>query len=534
MANKSAPINYFAGIIGFILWIIILILGIMAHVRLGEEDYSYGNYFGLNWAQGPVKNLESENQQTCPIGSSYGLVQSYFPGFKKGCYCSPNNYYSGDCTKVQLNQGCKQFPDSSPKLLVSWGGTLCVERPKNQTYFSLNTTNSNPNVNQSKCSNNTKSCGIANSLGEQLCVSTNETCPINYIQVVNKNSTSNSDEEIKQRGFQVKKVSFASGNKMFIYSNENNSGKILNQFLISDHKPCADSAENKIELSPDENEYECKRSINGYTYNPEYTLLDTMTIEELLKDNRLNSQIEQYPFYNSIKNKKVGLYYRNYIGLNSACIQEAKNFLFPLSLNVIPQTFLNLKKTVASSNIDFISVPSITLYSLIFIVIIMKIMLAYNSKYSHRLYINISAAFLLILLLIIGIISTINISDARNSYIWFYDEPKCSDSISQGILSLFDSKIREAYVMAIIFDVLTLILFFLMILEYLIYHSYDDEEAEEENKGNENKENDSDSSHLLSNDDKNNNNKKPAKIQENKGDEREIEMSKKEGNALDF
>jgi hypothetical protein len=487
--NKNLLLlNLVGSVIGIIIWVMLLFLAIIVHVKLGDEEYTYGNTLGLNWAQGPVENLESENLASCPIGSTYGLVNTFFPGFKTGCYCKPNSYYSGYCGLYQNRSGCVQFPESSPKLIVSWGGSLCTNRPKNTTYFTLNSTNSYPLAAGVKCSNETKSCGVLDTLGAKLCINKEDSCPINYLKVVNENATIDND-------FNTTELLFADGHKKFVYSNLNPNGQVVNQFLISDHKPCADSAENKIELVPSDTPYECKRKIQGHIYDPSWVLLDTMKIEELVADNHLTSQLSPYPFWNSIKSRPVGLYYRSYIGLNSTCLQQAIDYIYPNSINSIPQIFLNMKQTLTTSNIDFISMTSITIYLILLSCLILKIILSMNnSKYSLRLYVNISAAFCSILLLIVAIVSTINISNARNQYIWFYNNPQCSDPINQGLLYLFDDNIKQAYFIAVVFTIGVLVLFFTIILEYLLSHCY--EESENEDQLDESI--DSDSSRLLS------------------------------------
>jgi len=484
--NKLSLLNLVGSVIGIIIWVMLLILAIIVQVKLGDIEYSYGNNLGLNWSQGPVEKIESEKLASCPIGTTYGLVNTYFPGFKTGCYCKPNSYYSGYCGLYQNRSGCVQFPESTPKLIVSWGGSLCTNRPKNTTYFTLNGTNTD--IQGVKCTNETKSCGILNTLGSKLCIKKDDSCPINYLKVVNKDTSVDND-------FKTEELPFADGQKKFVYSNLNPKGQIVNQFLISDHKPCADSAENKIELVPSDSTYECKRKIQGHIYDPSWVLLDTMKIEELVADNHLTKQLSPYPFWNSVKSRPVGLYYRSYIGLNSTCLQQAIDYIYPNSINSIPQMFLNMKQTLTTSNIDFISVTSITIYVILLVSLIQKIVLAVkNSKYSSRLYVNITAAFCSILLLIVAIVSTINISNARNQYIWFYNNPKCSDPINQGLLYLFDSNIKEAYIIAVVFTIGVLVLFFTIILEYLLSHCY--EEGEKEDQLNESI--DSDSSRLLS------------------------------------
>lgn len=478
--NKTSLLNLISSVIGIIIVIQLIILAIVIDTKLNDEEYGYGLNFGNNWNQGPISSLDSESS-SCPIGSTYGLVQTYFPGFKSGCYCPDSKTYFADmCSIYQNKSGCSEFPETSPKLIVSWGGSLCTDRSSNSTYFSLNRTINEDNT----CTEGMKDCGFADTLNSKLCVSESEDCPVNYLKIVDSSDDSNSEESVSDRGFKVNEVSFASGQKKFIYSNENNKGKVVNEFMITDHKPCADSIENKIELYSNNDEpYSCQKNVSGFVYDPSWTLLDSMTVAQIVHDNNLNNTLEQYPFWPDIKNRTVGLYYRNYIGLNDTCFNLAKNYNYPNNVNTIPLIFNNMKSTIENNDIDFISLTSISIYIILLISLFLKVSLAFRrSKVSHRLYINITAAFCNLLLLIVGIVSTINISNARNEYIWFYNYSDCSDPIDQGILELFDSNIKEAYTIAVVFTIFTLLLFFIIIIEYLLKHCYEENDDKIINK----------------------------------------------------
>jgi len=274
--------------IALLLWALLIILLVMIEVELNKEEYSYGTNFGLNWASSPTYEIKSEKTLGCPVGESYSFVQTYFPGFQQFCFCPKNNTYTPTfCGFLQVKDGCLTYNSTSPKTLVSWGGTLCSKRNNKMNYFNYNFSNSNNFFNE--CGKGYKDCGNANSIGEKLCVHKNEECPINYLKVININTTANTPELVGQRGFPVNETNFSDGQKKFIYSNMNNKGKTINQFTILDHKPCADSAENKIILLNTNQEYECKSKINGYTYDPSWTLIDTMTLKNLAKDNDLLS-----------------------------------------------------------------------------------------------------------------------------------------------------------------------------------------------------------------------------------------------------
>lgn len=473
--RRPSVLNIVSSFIGLIILIQFIILSVLVSVRLGNVDYSYATNFGNNWGGGPLTNMDIETAGNCPVGSTYALQNVKFPGFKAGCFCPPDKYYEGECTDSQLSQKCKYFPESAPKSVMNWGGTPCVKREKD-TYFALNKTDST--AEDTNCPKDFKQCGILDTLNSQLCVADEEDCPVNYIEITNGAPGA--------AGFPVKTVDMGKGKKL-TYSNHNLKGKIVNQFIVLDHQPCADSAENRIQLTP--NDYECKNQVAGKVTDDSWEKLDEMDLQQFVEDNALTNQMEQYPFYEHIKSRPLNLYYRNYIGLNDTC----RNLSLTLAnSDEIPQQFTNLQEYVKTSNIDFISPASIAIYAIILIGLIIKIVITFtHGSSAHRLYINTIGAFSCLLLLIVALVSTISISNARNQYLWFNNYSDCSDPLNQALLGKLDANLQSAYTIGVIFTLLDLILFFLMIIEYLLKHCGDEmplyEEEEDSTDGDDEK-----------------------------------------------
>lgn len=469
-SKKVSVLNIVSSILGIIIVAIFIVISIFVDVRLNEVDYTYSANFGQNWANGPINGLDVEATGICPYGSSYVLSNVKFPGFKSGCFCPPDKYFEGQCSEDQKKKNCQYFPESSPKATYSWGGAICADR-QDLTYFALNKTN--PTAKDKDCPEHFKPCGLLDSIESKLCVKDEDNCPLNFIQIVPK------DQTVKT-AFATKTQPISNGDKNLVFSNENNNGRIVNQFTVLDHKPCADAAENRIQL--DAVEYKCKNEIAGKLFDEEWQLLDDMPLEQFVEDNALTAQMTQYPFYSQLKTRKLSLFYRNYIGLNDTC----RNLSLTLSsANDIPQHFINLQNFVQTSNIDYLSPVTIVIFVIIFICLVFKIYLAATfGSDSYQLYINTTAAFSSILLLIISLVSTISISNARNSYIWFSNYPDCSDPLNQAILEKFDSKIQAAYALGVVFTLLNLIMFFILVIEYLLKNCYEEVpvyEEEEEN-----------------------------------------------------
>ena len=140
-----------------------------------------------------------------------------------------------------------------------------------------------------------------------------------------------------------------------------------------------------------------------------------------------------------------------------------------------------MKELVNNSNINFLSPSSITCLVIIPISLILKIYLVF-SKFNtrgFRLYINTLGGITTLILLLISIISTIGLSEIRNLYLWFLNDNQCSDPISQGLMQKFDYYIRKSYITGSIFTCLVLVLFFVIIIEYLVQNCYEDNEGNE-------------------------------------------------------
>ena len=516
--QKPSTLNLVSSIIGLILISQFIVLGVVIKVNLLNIDYTYSDNFGNNWDKAPVDSFtirpENELNSNCPTGSSYLLSNVKFPGFNSGCFCPPNKLYDSECTQDQLQKkDCKFFPESAPQQIYSWGGTFCgfrntgkrfnsdivLDQSKeenskinpqsiNFNYFYFNRTDATKNE---ECKEGFKECGILDTLGNKLCVQEYQYCPVNYIEI-RDNKEDNKEPDVD---FPLKKVSFNNNKKTLYYSNDNVKGNIVNEFIVLDHIPCADAAENKIKLNT--TTYTCQNTVGNTTVDENWKHLDDSTIKEFIHDNGLDVKMTKYPFYNNFKDRKVSLYYRSYIGLNQTCTNMS-NTLYNKS--EIPKLFLNFEDSVNHSHgYDFLSPASIVLFIIIFLSLVIKIYLTcnYEANYnqsvrypnrnignynSYILYINTISAVSCILLLIISLVSTISIGDLRNTYIWFSNFSNCSDQISQELLALFDSRLRTAYTLAVVFTLFNLILFFLVMIESFLKHCTDEvPDFEEEN-----------------------------------------------------
>lgn len=460
-SNTAQTLSIISSLLGLVLMIIFVILGSLIKGDLPYILYPLSTFFGDNWSGGPIASIESESS-SCPVGSSYLLSDITFPAIEQGCFCLPNQIIPGDsCTEVQTQNSCQSYGATQSNPIYVWdGSTLCSNRQANTNYFNLNIQTSTEGC----LSANMKACGVADSIGSILCVQTTEDCPINYFIIENS-------DQVSTQSFPVSTINLKQ-NKVLTYSNQNTNGNIVNQFMIVDHVPCANEMENRLMFMG--NDYICKTSIDGSTTDNAWNLVDTLTLSELVEDNNVQL-IDQLPFYDLIKNENVYLYQRSYVGLQQSCIKSALSLYEATN---IPGMFLNLKSNVETSPIDYISMITITLFAFLFICLILRIVFVFaDFSETSKLNLNTVLAFCAILLLIVACIATISISNVRNTYIWF--NYNCSDPISYGNLLELDSELYKIYAIGVVYTIFSLILFFLIISEYLLANCGGSQEEEE-------------------------------------------------------
>lgn len=488
MRNKKISLLVvIVSVVGILLTIQEIILAVVINSKYYSINETLFNNFGVNWSQGQINSINVK-ENSCGLNSKNALVSIYFPGFKSGCFCQSTGYFNEECSTLQVSQGCKNFSETKPKLLYSWGGNICTERPSNQTYFSMKKTDGD-------CPSNFKKCGVLDSFNSTLCVEDGNACPINKIQIVTDDSKQNSnDQELK-----------LSNGKKLVFSNDNKEGKIVNQFLITDHAPCANPVDNKIQLI--ENKENCVNQVGDFKHDNSWTQIDSMTLEKLVENNDLVQQVSQYPFWNKIKERNVYLYYRNYIGVKDECIKYGKQYINSETLNEVPSLFLNIKTELYQSEIDFVSPVTITIFIFLLIGYLLKIMIiCYESKISYNMYINVVLAASSFILFIVSSISSTNILIIRNNYIWLTKGHNCLDDINSKLLDDMDDPLKDSYIIGIIFIIFALFLLLLVFTEQLLktyFEEQDEEEKEEKDqrKPSDNKGLDSENEDLIKNED---------------------------------
>ena len=235
----------------------LLVSFIIVFVLLGIKEYNDGNFndFYNNWKEGPITSITLVDDENV----------------------NDKNYIS--------------LSEYNGKNLYKWKGkTFKIERSKTNYFKSFP---------KKKTKEMDKECGI-DSFGNKLYYSSEEECPINYIEFSKNKIPYLNNKNIKTLKF--------NDSDYLHFSNEFVEGKILVDFVVSDHYgPCSNSKYSK-NINSFFNENQCNDIILDYSY----INLDKESFNDFKKDNKINENGKNLANMNNIY-----LYGRTYIANNN-------------------------------------------------------------------------------------------------------------------------------------------------------------------------------------------------------------------------
>ena len=235
----------------------LLVSFIIVLVLLGIKEYNDGNFndFYNNWKEGPITSITLVDDENV----------------------NDKNYIS--------------LSEYNGKNLYKWKGkTFKIERSKTNYFKSFP---------KKKTKEMDKECGI-DSFGNKLYYPFKEECPINYIEFSKNKIPYLNNKNIKTLKF--------NDSDYLHFSNEFVEGKILVDFVVSDHYgPCSNSKYSK-NINSFFNENQCNDIILDYSY----INLDKESFNDFKKDNNINENGKNLANMNNIY-----LYGRTYIANNN-------------------------------------------------------------------------------------------------------------------------------------------------------------------------------------------------------------------------
>lgn len=300
-------------------------------------EYLNSNYIIISSIQNNWKtNLLFPNDQKNLTSkcSKKPLIFGKWQGIHLGCDCGKSNItvyklYRRRCSsKLPESLLCKNVKEIPEENLYNWKDAyLCRSQLQYTNYRDIiqeNDLNFLVRSSEDLCPNNTRNCGVIDSVSNILCVKREIPCPMNFIKFYE--SYDKIPENLRSETL-IKLV-----NGFFVLSNNFLKGKILVDFRIMDSQPCAnpdyENEKTKPYLLDMKYGYDsCKiKKVGNHTYDKRYEILDQDNFKELYTlNNNLYLKIKELPNYDIEKRPNKKLYARPYIGIKYECLKELEH-----------------------------------------------------------------------------------------------------------------------------------------------------------------------------------------------------------------
>lgn len=465
MSKKT--VSVISDIVYVISTTIFFIILIITYSKISGSDYAYMYSIGANWGSGPISSFNTTGDM-CGAGES-PLISESWPGTVEGCYCRVSfGIYGplriGQCRRKRDNFiFCSNVHEVSAIPYSIWRGkTFCGERATT-TYLDMNIATS-----EKECPKNTRSCGIVDSLNNVMCVPLNAPCPMNFIKTLPSGAQIPTDMQYS--------VLDLNGEQMLV-SNQDTTGKILNEFIVSDAQPCANPGyKNYVvpayKLDPYYGKDKCNDKIGNYTYDNRYYEVDTYNSYKLMKENNIIPVIINLPLYPNQMSQQheVYLYARNYIGLNPVCLKEIQQN--GNSINLINDLYdidSNISAAVTLSLISMII--GIFMFALALFFFIFACIIGFQDDYLRKMKI-IWYILPLIFTVICLILCSIVVTKTNNYHgdISYLTRKDCVDDITYQAANSFNNNVGVAKILSIISVALLVLLTSIPIAEFISYY----------------------------------------------------------------
>lgn len=254
--------------------------------------FSIFHQITINWNLSMISSIVITDESFCPNHTE--ILFSYtFPGIVEGCQCE-NKLIPGECTDEEIKKGCRDIKGIYKSSFSQINNmTYCSFREKKYSYIDIY--ENRLHESKEKCKG--KFCGVADSIGNILCVNINENCP--HIHV-------NDNKELER-----------------ILNQDNN---FYVEFKLSHDKVCLNNDEYVFGISP----------IYPLLYNVKHSNCSSLLFSNISTDNRFHyiftsftnevisshylKRLQSLPFFpQSFLNSKINVYGRTFIGWKLKC-----------------------------------------------------------------------------------------------------------------------------------------------------------------------------------------------------------------------
>ena len=386
----------------------------------------------------PLSDLELIN--SCPK-EKHSLNLFTIPESVQGCACLNLTYeykqvnkeivFRGKCNKNNTLNGCISISNYSSVNLKKWHSNIfCSKKYKKEIngykhYFQ------NSILKGENCSEGYKNCGKLDDMDNYLCLSINESCPINDIKILDERNDNLTDYE-----------SYKIGDKYLYFTNTSTESPIITKLKTAEGKLCHGRGYYHTDypqfiLDSNFEIYGCRYEIQNNLYDESIEKLDIITKDELYKDNgidmfsRYNDSCE-YPYFSL--NADIFLYPKRYIGFNKQCLKENNlniddKIFKPENINIINESLL--KNRNQHSILIWISIAAIDFY-------LMTCFFIDIDEDNTFLNFYIWSAITLPFYLAMNIVAIIGLAAISN----IKKYPLCNDEMTNLKIELFNNKSR--------------------------------------------------------------------------------------------
>jgi hypothetical protein len=193
-------------------------------------------------------------------------------------------------------------------------------------------------ANPTDCPENHKTCGRIDTLNNVLCLPIDETCPINFFEIIQKHQP-------MPKGFNYSTIEL--NNATIVYSNNNFEGDVLVYLKVEEGLPCANGYYKNYAYPPFIAEkyydrYKCLKGIWPNLIDSTYQLKDVYSYYKLYKENGILSLLDEFSGFKNystnleLSNRNMHLFSKKYVGIRSNLHKKIReSFLAPDFLKYI-------------------------------------------------------------------------------------------------------------------------------------------------------------------------------------------------------
>lgn len=294
-------------------------------------DYNILENYSSNWDYGIIKNISSNEFGICD-NNDIPLLTNMFPGNIAGCDCFysklsglQGNLFDKRCEDFQLENNCVPISKKNATYLRNWKGvTLCTEQTEYNYWNYTNNYMRSTDIENQKCLDGYKQCGILDTFGNILCEKQDTPCPIN--KIIFANSNYNTSLYYPDKTFS--QIPLTQYNTIVYFSNEFTDEPVLSQMQITPTGVCSlplegNIGENYYKLNKNIGSPECIHEIKNSTFDSRLSIKDRYSMYDFYSDNNILHIVNNLPMYpKNYTILPVIMQSVNYYGWNITCLQN--------------------------------------------------------------------------------------------------------------------------------------------------------------------------------------------------------------------